>query len=569
MRPLHLFLFDDQIADDFRKNIKEIEVMSGEESPISVVFAEEGAPGASGDFPNPTVVVTTFMDGLEAYHELAQHSGYDVILLDNAWDEAPEGEHLEGGVVRAETFGVDFLLPTARKNNREAFIAIVTAKGSGKRRSLLKVAVNHGVNMWFEKPLPYDSLSATILLALQPMLHQQTRRRLEIPLWLERRRELNSRHDALHGYIGNSEKTVLLLEFLEQCATVSDGPVLLLGESGTGKSELARLFHSMDPKRRDAPFIEVHIGNTPETMIDDKLFGHEKGAFTGATTQLRGPFEMAEDGMVFLDEIGDVPLGIQEKLLRVLREGVVERLGGTKPTHVRTRIVAATNKDLQVMVREGEFREDLWYRLDVLRCSLPPLRERAEDISDIANSLLCPFKKRMHLDFGFSDECLEKMRRYSWPGNVGQLKGKLERACVFAALHKRKVLSWQDFELGPDPSVIPTTTSPAQGASREDEFDAKQVQAATELLQHLITNPETIPSIKKRYARENGLEQVPKLTLLIFLRDFGHLPKGGRPSPMDEKCRLVFECNYAALRRHLRELFGEVSDAERIAAALG
>jgi two-component system NtrC family response regulator len=208
--------------------------------------------------------------------------------------------------------------------------------------------------------------------------------------------------------------------------------VLIRGESGTGKELIAKAIHYNSP-RRDRPFVKVNIAALPETLLESELFGHEKGAFTGATERRIGRFEAAEGGTLFLDEIGDLPLALQVKLLRVLQEREVERLGSHRPIAVDIRILAATNRDLERVVRERHFREDLYYRLNVFPIVLPPLRERREDIPLLIEFLIQMFAARLGKPVtAVSREAMDVLMKYDYPGNVRELENILERAVILA-----------------------------------------------------------------------------------------------------------------------------------------
>ena len=210
----------------------------------------------------------------------------------------------------------------------------------------------------------------------------------------------------------------------------SKASALILGESGTGKELLARLVHRAGP-RKDKPLVVLNCAAMPETLLEDELFGHEKGAFTGAVGRKIGKFEMAHGGTIFLDEIGEMTPGMQAKLLRVLQEGNFYRVGGNIPISVDVRVLSATNKKLDDEVAEGRFREDLYYRLNVVQISMPTLRERSEDIPLLADHFLATFKEEMVMPhLGISKSAMEKMVQYNWPGNIRELRNAIERAVV-------------------------------------------------------------------------------------------------------------------------------------------
>jgi DNA-binding NtrC family response regulator len=239
------------------------------------------------------------------------------------------------------------------------------------------------------------------------------------------------RLSRLTGLIGQSEAIREVLVKVEQMAPVSS-TVLIEGESGTGKELVARAIHRLSP-RRNKPFIAVNVGALPETLLESEMFGHEKGAFTGAAERRIGRFELADTGTLFLDEIGDVPLATQVKLLRVLEEREITRVGGTQSIPVDVRVVAATNKPLRDGVEEGRFRSDLYYRLNVLSIYLPPLRERREDIPILVRQFITELSRQHDRPFkGISPEALEMLADYPWPGNVRELRNLVESMVVLA-----------------------------------------------------------------------------------------------------------------------------------------
>ncbi len=221
---------------------------------------------------------------------------------------------------------------------------------------------------------------------------------------------------------------------LEQIRKVAptDATVVVLGESGTGKELVARALHDASP-RKDGPFVSISCAAIPEGLLESELFGHERGAFTGAIRKKLGRFELAHEGTLFLDEIGEVPPSVQVKLLRVLQERRFERVGGEETVEVNVRVVSATNRDLSAMVRAGRFREDLFYRLDVVEIPLPPLRERPGDVEELARWFLQRASPRLGRAVkDFAPEALDLLRRHRWPGNVRELENVVEQALVFA-----------------------------------------------------------------------------------------------------------------------------------------
>lgn len=234
--------------------------------------------------------------------------------------------------------------------------------------------------------------------------------------------------DDVVGAEGSLRKIVTLAKKLSD----TQSTVLLLGESGTGKELFAHAIHNAS-SRRDKPFIKVNCAAIPETLLESEFFGYEKGAFTGAVRDKMGKFELANRGTLFLDEIGDMSLNLQAKLLRVLQEREIERLGATAAISVDVRVIAATNRDLQKLIAAGKFREDLYYRLHVMELTLPPLRQRAEDIPELVNHMLLKFNRLLGRNIrGLSDEAVMLLKNYGWPGNLRELENVIERAVVTA-----------------------------------------------------------------------------------------------------------------------------------------
>lgn len=233
------------------------------------------------------------------------------------------------------------------------------------------------------------------------------------------------------GLVGNS---VPMKRIKEVISRIADSPatVLVTGESGTGKEVVARQIHAIS-SLAEGPFVAINIGGVPENLLESELFGYEKGAFTGASGRKIGMFELASGGTLFLDEIGDMPMTLQVKMLRVLQDRKITRLGGTSPMPINARIIAATNKNLEEMVREGNFREDLFYRLNVVRIELPPLRDRREDIPLLAGVILNRLNRQMgHRIEGLSSDAIEALKSHPFYGNVRELENILERAVIFA-----------------------------------------------------------------------------------------------------------------------------------------
>jgi two-component system response regulator AtoC len=269
--------------------------------------------------------------------------------------------------------------------------------------------------------------------------------------------------------MGRSPKIIEVYKTVAR-ATLSSSTVLISGESGTGKELVARAIHDHSP-RKTKKFVAVNCGALTETLLESELFGHVKGSFTGAHVDKVGLFEEAQGGTLFLDEIGDVTLGLQVKLLRVLQESEVRRVGGNSVQKIDVRIVAATHRNLENRVREGLFREDLYYRLKVIEIELPPLRERSEDIPDLANYFLRKFATQLGKRISaISDDGLKALQTFNWPGNVRELEHQVERA---VALSSSSVLSADDFDL----AITDTKNSTAADHENNESPTAKSLES--------------------------------------------------------------------------------------------
>lgn len=243
--------------------------------------------------------------------------------------------------------------------------------------------------------------------------------------------EVTSAKYSFENVVGSSAKMRMVVELAKKIAD-TNSTVLITGESGTGKELIAHAIHNTS-SRRLFPFIRVNSAAIPETLMESEFFGYEKGAFTGAAESKMGKFELANRGTIFLDEIGDMPLPLQGKLLRVLQEREIERIGGTQPKAVDVRVIAATNRDLPKLIAVGAFREDLYYRLKVIELPMPPLRARKEDIPQLVETMLAKFNRLLGKRIrGFSPDALAEMKRYDWPGNLRELENVVERAVVIA-----------------------------------------------------------------------------------------------------------------------------------------
>ena len=314
--------------------------------------------------------------------------------------------------------GLD-VLRAARAADGDVPVIVMTAYGSIDEAVQ---AMKDGAQDFLQKPVDSNHLLLLVARALE-----QSRLRTENFLL----REEWSRRYGFPRIIGESEALKRVVTETQRVAT-TEATVLLLGESGTGKELFARAVHHLS-ERRDKPFVAVNCAAIPETLIENELFGHERGAFTGAGARYLGKFELASGGTVFLDEIGELPLNVQGKLLRAIEEKAVDRIGGKAPVPVDVRIVAATNKDLPAASERGEFRRDLFFRLAVFPIEIPPLRERGEDVILLARHFAAQLGKELRgREAVLSDASLEALRVHDWPGNVRELENAIERACILA-----------------------------------------------------------------------------------------------------------------------------------------
>lgn len=296
-------------------------------------------------------------------------------------------------------------------------IVMLTAFGTIE---LAVKAMQLGAIDFITKPFTGDHISIVINKALAAI---SLRRQVAVL-----QQEVDNRYGPI---IGENKKFTAQLALAKHAAS-SNVTVLLLGETGTGKEVVARAIHNWSP-RKAKPFVAVNCAAIPKDLLENELFGHEKGAFTGAVKREAGKIEIAEGGTVFLDEIGDMSMSLQSHLLRVLQDQTFYRVGGTQSVHTDVRFVAATNKDLKQAIRQGTFREDLYYRLQVISVTLPPLRERTDDIPALANHFLKGSARfGLHKTYTLSDAAMRKLTQYSWPGNVRELENVLTRAFILA-----------------------------------------------------------------------------------------------------------------------------------------
>ncbi len=333
--------------------------------------------------------------------------------------------------------GLD-VLRAARSADPEVPVIVMTAFGSIDEAVQ---AMKDGAHDFLQKPVDSNHLLLLVERALD-----QARLRTENVLL----REEWSRRYGFPRILGESDSMKRVVSETQRVAQ-TEATVLLLGESGTGKELFARAIHHLSP-RRDKAFVAINCAAIPETLIENELFGHERGAFTGANDRRQGKFELASGGTVFLDEIGELPLTVQGKLLRAIEEKAIDRIGGKAPVNVDVRVVAATNKDLKTAVETGEFRGDLFFRLAVFPIEVPPLRERGEDVVLLAQHFASQIGKELRRrPAELSAAAISALKSHRWPGNVRELENAIERACI---LSDSLILEPEDLGFGNSPAEL-------------------------------------------------------------------------------------------------------------------
>ena len=348
-----------------------------------------------------------------------RREGYDVTLAEHGrsaieYLETRRFDLLISDIKMPDMTGVE-VLRAAKRIDPDILGIMITAFASADTAI---EAMRLGAHDYLSKPFDVDELKMKVRNALE----QRQLRQENVLL----KRALGSTHQFAN-IVGRSDKMLEIFKLIEQIAR-TDSTVLVTGESGTGKEWVARAIHFYS-LRRDRPFVALNCGALPETLLESELFGHMKGAFTGASGNKKGLIEAAEKGTLFLDEIGEMTPMMQVKLLRVLQERKFRRLGGVEELEAALRVIAATNQDLTKMIAEGRFREDLFYRINVIPIHLPPLRDRDEDISLLAEYFLVKYRDQMAKDIhGLSQETVDLLEAYEWPGNIRELENVIERA---------------------------------------------------------------------------------------------------------------------------------------------
>jgi len=378
------------------------------------------------------LVVDDDQVSLNMLQEFLQKNHFEVYLAQNA-DQAMQqvrAHHIPlvlSDIKMEESDGLSLLGDLKAKYPK---IVMIMMTGFGSMEGAIE-AIQKGAFDYISKPFDLIKMLSLVNKAVK---HVQSLGQVEVPAD-------EVMLDAPKALIGSSPKMVEVYKTIAR-ATLSTSTVLIRGESGTGKELVSRAVHQ-NSDRKNKKFVAVNCGALTETLLESELFGHVKGAFTGAQGDKKGLFEEANGGTLFLDEIGDITTGLQVKLLRVLQEGEIKPVGSNTQVKVNVRIVAATHRNLDEMVDQGKFREDLFYRLKVIEVEIPPLRERKEDISELANVFLKKYSSKLHKKVNeISKEGLQSLLNYAWPGNVRELEHQIERA---VALTSSSVLTADDF----------------------------------------------------------------------------------------------------------------------------
>ena len=389
---------------------------------------------------NNKILVVDDEEGIRNQLKWTFSKDYDVFLardVDSAKNivasESPDLVMLDISLtpdVGTETEGISILQYILGLDNTTKVIMIT---GNDTRENALK-CVAMGAYDFYSKPIDLEEIKVSIKRAIYIQNLERENQRL--------RDDLEGSYES-RDIISDCKQMDEILEIVRRVST-TDVTVLIQGESGTGKELIARAIHYNSP-RKDKSFIPINCGAIPENLLESELFGHEKGAFTDAHTQRKGKFELAQNGTVFLDEIAELPFALQVKILRFLQEREIERVGGREFIPLDVRVIAATNKNIPEEVKKGAFRDDLYYRLNVISISLPPLRERGDDMIILANIFLKRFSRDIKSDVvGFSDEALSGLRNYNWPGNIRELENKVKRAIIMS---KTQYIMPEDLDL--------------------------------------------------------------------------------------------------------------------------
>ncbi len=444
-----------------------------------------------------TVLVIDDEDGVrQSLQQVLEYEGFRVKLASNADEGLARFREEPPDVVLLDIKmpKMDGMEALGRLRALDPDAVVIMISGHGSVRAAVE-AVKRGAWDFLEKPLDQDRVLTTVENAVAA-------RRL-----IQENRQLKGRPRSEAIIMGNSPA---LRDVLERAAKVAPtrASVLLRGESGTGKEVVARAIHRMSERRR-GPFVEVNCAAIPQELIESELFGHEKGAFTGAHAQRKGKFELADGGTLFLDEVGDMSASAQAKVLRALQEGVIERVGGSEPIAVDVRVLAATNKDVEEEIRAGRFREDLFYRLNVVPLRVPALRERASDVALLAEHFLALYAQENNQPpRRFAPEALEVLERREWPGNVRELKNAVERLAILSEGETITLAGLEEIAPGREGAAPPAA---GEGTFQEYKESAERAFILTKLVENDWNVSETARKIEM--PRSNLYKKIEKYGL--------------------------------------------------------
>jgi DNA-binding NtrC family response regulator len=484
-------------------------------SPVGVAVADQGArnEGAAEHFELLHVLVVDDDEAVrKACCQIALGMGFAVVLgADSATSARGILKHQ-----RIDLLLLDLKLPgggglplleQVKALHPDTAVIVMTAFATV---SSAVEAMRIGAGDYLTKPFALEELTTVL---------KRTAEQLELDVQSRLLRERLRTQQGMGGLVGRSPEMEKLYRILSKVA-YSTHPVLILGESGTGKELVARSIHFNGPNAAK-PFVTVDCGSLVPTLIESELFGHVKGAFTGADRAKEGLLASAEGGTVFLDEIGELPLDLQAKLLRALQEKEVRPVGSTTARPISARVLAATNRDLAGMVERGTFRKDLYFRLNVVNLRIPPLRNRREDIAPLAMHFLARVEKESGVTRIFSDSTLRVMTEYDWPGNVRELENAIERACALSSgpvLHMGDLpTQLQNFRLQQGPTVRVEQDTPERGEGVRNGDD--EIVSIAEMEKHAILG--TIRQLKGDKLMAAKLLGIGKTTLYRKLKEYG------------------------------------------------
>jgi two-component system NtrC family response regulator len=424
--------------------------------------------------PKNKILVVDDEEGIRSQLKWTFTKDYDVFLASDVDSAKKTVEHEKPDLVMLDisltpdigdgTEGISILQYILGLNNTTKVIMVT---GNDTRENALK-CVAMGAYDFYSKPIDLEEVKVSIKRALYIQNLERENQQL--------RDDLEGSNES-RDIISDCKQMDEILDIVRRVST-TDVTILIQGESGTGKELIAKAIH-FNSSRKDKPFIPINCGAIPENLLESELFGHEKGAFTDAHTQKKGKFELAQNGTIFLDEIAELSLTLQVKILRFLQDMKIERIGGKEIIPLDVRVIAATNKNIQEEMKEGKFRDDLYYRLNVISIFLPPLRDRGDDVIILANTFLKRLIRSMKSNIiGFSNEAISALRNYDWPGNIRELENKVKRAMIMA---KSQYIMPEDLDIL-SPEVAPIVQKQSQKLPLKEARDRLETQYIKEYL---------------------------------------------------------------------------------------